>query len=100
MTRLPARDQPQPEVTAELVAGLRRSVEDARRRAGSTVVRGPEPHRWVRVILGGARASLSLEEHGQVVAERDVDTAWLLEHMSREGQRYADLAALLEGDDP
>lgn len=93
--RPPPRDQPSPEETAELVAALRVAVEAGRRRQASTVVRGPDRSRWVRVVPAGERADVALEEQGVVLASRDVDTAWLVTRLGA-GGGYAALLELLD----
>lgn len=53
-----------------------------------------------RVLPDGARTRLTLVEHGQVAAERDVDTRWLIAHLGREGQSHTVLARLLTDPEP
>lgn len=101
MSRPPPRDQPSPEETARLVAELRAAVQAADRLAASTVLASPDRgRRQVRVLPEGARTRLTHVEHGQVLAERDVDTAWLIAHLGREGQSYAVLARVLTDPEP
>ncbi len=100
MTRPPRWDQRPPAETAGLVAELRAAVAAAGRLAASTVLAGPDRRRQVRVLSDGARTRLTHVEHGQVLAERDVDTLRLIDHLRREGQTYAVLTRLLTDPRP
>jgi len=100
VTRPPPPDQPSPEQSARFAAELRASVQAARRLGASTVVPGPDGQQQVRVLPEGERTRLTLVEHGHVLAQRWVDTQWLIEHLERAGQTYAVLVRLLTDPDP
>ena len=72
----------------------------ADRLAASTVLASPDRRRQVRVLSDGVRTRLTYVEHGQVLAERDVDTLWLIDHLGREGQTYPVLTRLLTDPRP
>lgn len=90
MTRPPPRDQPPPQESAALLAELGTQLATAETLRGAQVVPSPDRARQVRVRPDGARTHLSLVEHGQVLAERDVDTADLLDALGGQATRAFD----------
>lgn len=97
MTRPPPRDQPSSEESAALLAELGEQLAAARTLRGAQVVPSPDRARQVRVRPDGARTHLSLVEHGQVLAERDVDTSTLLEVLGGQATgAFAALASIIE----
>lgn len=98
MTRPPPRDQPSDEQCRELADHLATVVRERRRLNAATVVRGPESRRVHVLPDQQGRVWLALVEHGQVLAERELDTAGLLNRLGA-APRFVDLAALLETPD-
>lgn len=95
MTRPPPPDQPSEEEGRELAERLAAVVRERRRLIAATVVRGPATRRVHVLPDERGRVWLALVEHGHVLAEREVDTRWLLAHLGA-SPSFADLAALLE----
>lgn len=95
VTRPPPRDQPSDQECRELAERLAAVVRERQRLLAATVVRGPDS-RQVHVLPDEhGRVWLALVEHGRVLAEREVDTRWLLAHLGV-APGFADLAALLD----